>query len=210
MITNQEIVDTYLAYKHMRLSGTTRDDVRMMMPFYLMDASYQVYCKDIKNYECKRMLKNVKNRWKESYRKFNAEFFRAFNPDQTEFITDQMDEFEDYIHNKVVMLKTTVMSVFSAEASFDEKKILASVLTCNVLSQMAQHVWSDMYRDKWHCPKDNPLIEAVTKNSYEFANHFPVSRGVDLTSSDKVSAMICGLCKEVMKFLNMKFRGKAI
>lgn len=209
MITNQEIVDTYLAYKHMKLSGTARDDVRMMIPFYLMDASYQVYCKDIKGYECKRMLKNVRNRWKESYRKFNAEFFRAFNPDQTEFITDQMDEFEDYIHNKVVMLKTTVMGVFSPEASFDEKKILASVLTCNALSQMAQHIWRDMYRDQWHRPKDNPLIEAVTKNSYEFANHFPVSRGVDLTASDKVSSMISSLCKEVIKFLNMKFHEAA-
>ena len=189
----------------MKLSGTARDDVRMMMPFYLMDASYQVYCKDVKDYPCKQMLKNVKSRWRESYRKFNADFFKAFNQDQIEFITDQMDEFEDYIHNKMVMLKTTVMGVFSPEASFDEKKILASVLTSNVLSQMAQHVWRDMYRDKWHRPKDNPMIEAVTKNSYEFANHFPVSRGVDLTASDKVSSMISSLCKEVMKFLNMKF-----
>ena len=179
MITNQEIVDTYLAYKHMKLSG--------------------------KDYPCKQMLKNVKSRWRESYRKFNADFFKAFNQDQIEFITDQMDEFEDYIHNKMVMLKTTVMGVFSPEASFDEKKILASVLTSNVLSQMAQHVWCDMYRDKWHRPKDNPMVEAVTKNSYEFANHFPVSRGVDLTASDKVSSMISSLCKEVMKFLNMKF-----
>ena len=66
MITNQEIVDTYLAYKHMRLSGAARDDVRMMMPFYLMDASYQVYCKDVKDYECKHKAKEAKRRWKEA------------------------------------------------------------------------------------------------------------------------------------------------
>lgn len=205
MITNQEIVDTYLAYKHMRLSGTARDDVRMMMPLYLMDASYQVYCTDIKNFTCKHKVKEVKTRWKESYRKFFSDFLMPFDVDQTEFITDQMDEFENYIHNKMVMLKSTVMGVFSPEASFEEKMILSSVLTCNALSQMAQHIHADMFRDKWHRPKDNPLIEAVTKNSYEFANHFPVSKGVDLTSSDKVSSMISSLCKDVMKYLKKKF-----
>lgn len=193
----------------MKLSGTARDDVRMMMPLYLMDASYQVYCKDIKNFECQHKTKEAKTRWKESYREFFSDFLLPFDVDQTEFITDQMDDFEDYIHNKMVMLKTTVMGVFSPEASFEEKKILASVLTSNALSQMAQHVHRDMYRDKWHRPKDNPLIEAVTKNSYEFANHFPVSRGVDLTASDKVSSMISSLCKEVMKYLSMKFNETA-
>ena len=193
----------------MKLSGKSREDVRMMMPFYLMDASYQVYCKDIKNFECKHKAKEAKTRWKESYRRFFSDFLMPFNADQTEFITDQMDEFEDYIHNKMVMLKTTVMEVFSPEASFEEKKILAAVLTSNSLSQMAQHVYRDMYLDKWHRPKDNPLIEAITKNSYEFANHFPVSRGVDLTASDKVSSMIGSLCKEVMKYLNKKFNETA-
>lgn len=209
MITNQQIVDTYLAYKHMRLSGTARDDVRMMTPFYLMDASYQVYCKDIKNFECKHKVKEVKTRWNESYRKFFSDFLQPFDVDQTEFITDQMDDFEDYIHNKMVMLKTTVMGVFSPETSFEEKKILASVLTCNALSQMAQYIHRDMYRDKWHRPKDSSLIEAVTKNSYEFANHFPVSKGVDLTASDKVTSMISSLCKEVIKYLSAKFHETA-
>lgn len=205
MITNREIVDTWLAYKHMRLSGTARDDVRMMMPFYLMDASYQVYCKDIKDYKCKHKTKEALTRWKNSYRKFHSDFFMAFNQDQIEFITDQMDEFEDYIHNKMVMLKTTVMGVFSPDATFEEKKILASVLTSNALSQMAQHIHSDMYRNKWHQKTDNPLIASVCKNSYEFAKYFPVSDTVDLTASEKVQAMISSLCKDVMKFLKMKF-----
>lgn len=205
MITNQQIVDTYLAYKGMKLSGKIRDDVRMMMPFYLMDASYQVYCKDIKDYECKQKAKEAKTRWKESYRKFFVDFMLPFDVDQKEFITDQMDEFEDYIHTKVVILKTTVMSVFKPEATFEEKKILASVLTCNTLSQMAQYIFSDMYRNGWHQKKKNPLIESVTKNSYEFARHFPVSDNVDITASDKVNSMISTLCMEIIKFLKMKF-----
>lgn len=209
MITNQEIVDTYLAYRHLKLTDPKlRDDVHLLMPFYLMDASYQVYCKDIKDYPCKHKIKEAKSRWKESYRQFNAAFFLAFNDDQIEFITDQMDEFEEFIHNKVVMLKSTVMDTFSASASFEEKKILAAVLTSNALSLMAQHVYSDMYRDSHLKKQKNHLIEAVTKYSYEFARHFPVSQGVDLTSSERVSLMIDSLCKEVIKFLKSKFYGR--
>ena len=205
MITNQQIVDTYLAYKHMKLSSNMRDDVRMMMPFYLMDASYQVYCKDIKDFPCRQKVKEAKTRWRESYRKFFSDFLLPFDVDQTDFITDQMDEFEDYIHNKVVMLKATVMGVFRPEATFEEKKILASVLTCNSLSQMAQYIYGNMYRNAWNQRKANPQIEAVTKNSYEFARHFPVSHNVDITASDKVNAMINSLCMEVIKFLKEKF-----
>lgn len=208
MVTYQEIVNTYLAYRNMRLSpGSKRDDVRMLMPFYIMDVSYQVYCRDIKDFECRHKVKIAKARWRNSYRSFNADFFRAFNSDQQDFIVDQMDEFENYIHNHVVMLKNTVMGVFAPEATFDEKKVLASVLTSNALAQMAQFVYSDMYRDCWHRKKNDPNIEAVIKQSYEFANNFPVSKGVDLTASDKVSAMIRNLCGEVMKFLNTKVYG---
>lgn len=205
MITNQEIVDTYLAYKGMKQSDPEhRDDVRFLMPFYLMDASYQMYCKDIKDVECKHELKLIKNRWKESYRKFNAEFFKAFNEEQTDFIVDQMDEFEEYINNRIVILKVTVMGVFEAEATFEERNILSATLTSNALSQIAQHIYRDMYRDKWMRPKDNPLIEAVSKNSYEYARHFPVTKYVNLTASEKVSAQIDTLCKEVIRFLKIK------
>lgn len=210
MITNKEIVDTYLAYRNMILSDDGhRDDVRMMTPFYLMDASYQVYCQYVKDFDCKHKVKAAKSRWKEAYRQFNAEFFRAFNPDQQEFITDQMDEFENFINNKVVMLLSTVMGVFSPEASFEEKKILAAVLTSNALAQMAQYVYKDMYRGSRHQKVNNPVIDSVIKSSYDFARNFPVSKGVDLTSSDKVSAMINSLCKETMRFINMKFNEAA-
>lgn len=206
MITNREIVDTYLAYKGLRLTDNkTRDDVRFLIPFYLMDISYQIYCKEIKDYECKHKIKEIKKRWKESYRQFYADFFMAFNPDQTDFIVDQMDEFENYIHNKVVMLKSTVMRVFSPDATFEEKKTLSSVLASNVMSQYAQHIYADMYRNKWLERKDNPRIEAVIKNSYEFARLFPAAKAIDITSSGEISEMVTLIGKEVRKFLDMKF-----
>lgn len=206
MITNTEIVDAYLRYKGMKLTDQEhRDDTRMLMPFFLMDASYQVYCRDIKDLEARHKLKAAKSKWKESYRTFNADFFMAFNPDQQDFIIDQMDEFETFIHNKAVMLKSTVMSVFSASASFEEKKILSAVMTCNVLAQVAQRIYGDMFRTAHFQKKSCPKIEGVIKGSYEYANNFPVAKNVDLTSSEKVMQAIDTLCKSVIVFIKTKF-----
>ena len=205
MITNREIVDIHLAYKHMKLSGNTRADAQMMMPFYLMDVSYQVFCKDIKDYKCKHQAKRVREIWRESYRKFYADFYMPFDADQTDFIVDQMDEFEGYINNKVVMLKSTVMGVFPSETPFEEKKILASILASNALAQMAQHIYGETYRNSRFQRLGNHLIAAVDKYSYEFAKYFPASQNVNITNSDKVIAAIDSLCKDVVKFLNMKF-----
>ena len=206
MVTYREIVDTYFSYKKLVHSNpSARHNVRLMVPFLLMDVSYQEYCKEVKDYDCKHKYQAAKSRWRESYRKFNADFFMPFNQDQVDFIVDQMDEFEDYIHNKVVMLKSTVMSVFSPEASFEEKKILSSVLTSNVLAQIAQSLWGDMYRrNKWLQKQTNHHIEGVIKNSYDFAKNFPVARNVDLTSSDKVSQMASALSRDIIKYLEDK------
>ncbi len=206
MITNQEIVDTYLAYRNMKLSAANgRDDSRMLVPFYLMDASYQIYCKDIKDLNCAHKLQAARNRWKENYRRFNAAFFMPFNDDQREFIVDQMDEFYDYIHYKIVLLKTTIMNVFSPDASTDEKVILSSVLASNALAQMAQNYYEDMYRDEYFRKTRNHTIECVVRSSYDFAKHFPVSKTVDLTSSDAVSQQITLLVREVISYLKLKF-----
>lgn len=209
MITNREIANTYLAYKGLVLTkNKKRDDVRFLIPFYLMDVSYQIYCKEIKDYDCKHKVKQIKSRWKESYRKFYADFFRAFNQEQIDFIIDQMDEFENYIHNKVVMLKSAVMEVLPSDAPFEERKILSSVFTSNVLSQYAQHGYAAMYRNSMLQKKDNPLIEAVTKNSYEFAHNFPAAKSIDITSTQKISEMVTLIGKDVCKYLDMKFNAE--
>lgn len=187
------------------MNGNGRDDARMLAPFFLMDASYQIYCKDIKDMPCQHKVKAAKTKWKESYRKFYADFFRPLNEEQIDHVVDQMDELEKYIHNEVVMLKSSVMGVFPPEATLEEKKTLASVLACNVLAQIAQHIYEDMYRDKWNRMKPNDDIARVTRGSYQFAYYFPVSKsGIDITSSGEVSKAINVLCKEVIKFLKLK------
>ena len=171
------------------------------MPFYIMDACYQIYCKDIKDLPCKQMMKQAKKRWSACYHKYTADFFLAFNEDQTEFITDQMDEFGDYIHNSVVMLKSKAMSQIPDSVSFEDRKVLASLLLCNVLAQAAQHLHGFMYRNADMTREINYDIEGVKKASYDIVHLHPASKGVNLTASDEVMTLINVLCKKIMKFL---------
>lgn len=205
MITNREIADTYLAYKNKKRTATgKRDDTLPLMPFYIMDTCYQIYCKDIKDLPCKHEMKRAKKRWSECYHRFTTDFFMAFNQDQTDYIVDQMDEFNDYIHTTVVMLKSAVMNSFTTETPFEDKKNLAALLACNALAQAAQHLYKDMYRKADMKGETNIHIEGVQKASYDIARFYPVEYGVDITESDKVMEMIDVLCKKIVKFLTVK------
>jgi hypothetical protein len=201
-MTNRDIVNVYLAYKGKRKTKGKEVNILFLMPFFIMDACYQVFCKEIKDYPCRHQMKLAKKRFRECYHAYTMDFFRAFNDEQVEFITDQMDEFNDYIHNSMVLLKSKVFSVIPDEYSFEEKKILAALLLCNVLAQAAQHLHGNMYRHSDMTKEVDVNIEGVKKASYDMARHHPSSKGVNLTVSDEVIKLVDALCKKIMKFLN--------
>lgn len=200
-MTNKDIVNIYLAYKHKRKTKGKEVSTLFLMPFFIMDACYQVYCKEIKNYPCKFQMKQAKKRFSESYHKYTTDFFQPFNEDQIEFITDQMDEFNDYIHNSMVILKSKVFGIIPDDYSFEDKKILSSLLLCNVLAQAAQHLHGNMYRHSDMTKEVDVNIEGVKKASYDMARFHPVSKGVNLTTTNEVTKLISALCKKIMKFL---------
>lgn len=206
-MTNADIVDVWLKHRSMKLSSGKRDDNLPLMPFFIMDVVYQIYCKDIKDYPCRFRLAKAKNKWRNDYAEFNREFFRPFNADQTEYIGEQMDEFGDYIRNHVVMLKSCAMELMGDSQDFNDKKVLASVAVCNVLAQAAQHLHCDMYKRR-DCTGQlvgevNVYIEGVKKATYDFAYSFV--RGtrniVTLTDSSRFMGMIDSLCRKIVQFL---------
>jgi hypothetical protein len=114
---------------------------------------------------------------------------------------DEMDEFNDYIHKSVVMLKSKVVSQIPDSVSFEDKKTLAALLLCNVLAQAAQHLHGEMFRNFDMTKETNYDIEGVKKASYDISHFHPASKGVDLTASDETMKLVNALCKKIMKFL---------
>ena len=204
-MNNNEIVETYLKYRgKVRTNVGKRDNTLPLMPFFLMDIVYQIFCKDIKPMDCKHQMQRYRTVWANNYQKFNSDFFRPFNEEQKDYIVDLMDEFENYIHNTVVMMKSSVVNAFVDDAEFEDKKNLASLLTCNVLCQAAQHLYGDMYRNKYMQKESNTNIAAIQQASYKIACHYPAGKSTDLTSKEPVLKMIDVLCKKIVQFLNEK------
>ena len=203
MINNEQIVETYLAYKgKKRTKAGVKNNVLPLMPFFLMDTVYQIYCRDIKNLDYRFEMKRARNRWADSYHKFTMDFFRAFNQDQTDYIVDEMDRFNDYIQNNVVMLKSAAMEHLSGHTDFANRKALGSLLVCNSLAQAAQHLYGEMYRKADYTREVNGHIEEIKKATFDIANRYPVARKVEISKSDKVMNMVTLLCREIVKFLN--------
>lgn len=188
----------------MKLSEGIRDNTYPLLAFFIMDVAYQVYCKDIKDLKFRFELRKAQKQMAEGFHKFNADFFMAFNADEQDYIIDQMDEFDKYIHTSVVILKTTIMDAFANDVPFEEKKTIAAAMACNVLAQAAQHVHMDMYRNERMKGLVNPFIEGVKKGSRDVSHYYPLTKNIDLTASDKVMANISSLCKKIVGFLKTK------
>jgi hypothetical protein len=205
MITQKQIVDTYLAYKkRRRTKGEREDNTLPLMPFFIMDCCYQVYCKDIKDLPCKHLMKQAKKKWADNYHKFTTDFFLAFNADQTEYIIDLMDEFNDHINNSVVMLKSAVVNYIPDVIAFEEKKTLGSLMVCNVLAQAAQHLYGEMYRDPFMRKEEDQYIERIKSASHHLSGMFPEARNLELTASTNIMQMVKVLCDNIVKFLRDK------
>lgn len=211
MINNETIVDTWLAHKGRKRTKTgRRDDTLFLMPFFIMDACYQIYCKDIKDIPCRHQMKLAKKRWADCYHKYTMDFFQAFSSDQVDYIVDQMDDFNEYIHNSLVILKSKVVGQIPEQVPFEDKRVLASLLLCNVLAQAAQHLYGNMYRKSDMTKEVSGNIEGVRKASCDMAHYHPLSKGIDLTASGEVMKLIDSLCKRIMKFLNETNRNRDV
>ena len=200
-MTNKDIVNVYLAYKHKKKTEGKEVNILFLMPFYIMDACYQVFCKEVKDYPCRHQMKQARERFREYYHKYTTDFFRPFNADQMEFITDQMDEFNDYINNSMVILKSKVFGIIPDTYSFEDRKFLSALLLCNVLAQAAQHLYGNMYRKEDMTKEVDMNIEGIKKATHDMARHHPASRGADFSAPDEVMQLINALCKKIMKFL---------
>ena len=78
-----------------------------VMPYIMMDSVYQIYKEEIQPLPLKNQLKQYRNKWEKNYKYFNHEFFSVFTQDEAVDITDMMDEFEEFIANDLMVVRST-------------------------------------------------------------------------------------------------------
>ena len=169
-MTSKEIIHRILDRMNLEITKGTDEMLDPILPWFIMDIQYQIYCRSIKPLNCVHDLQFLRTRWNENYKFFNKSMFCMFNDDEKSEIVDMMDEFETYISNDVEIAKIQFMNVMKGY-DLDIQDIIASGMMCNVLAQNANIIYNKVYalgRNGKHI--DNPNIAAVATYSFKFVN----------------------------------------
>lgn len=227
-MTNQEMVDIFLESRGMMKMSGPEGDVAPVMPFIIMDAQYCIYRRGISRLKVRHELQRLKKRWAECYTRFNRSFFKAFNQDQQDEIIDKMDDFEEYIDDDIKNIRSEISKCFDS-VPHDTREVIADCLTCNILAQSAQIIWSKVYRlydrkmarecfassineeknnlmkaGEGVCLKEgfNNDIEGVRKYSRKFLDLFyKEGNNVDINNSKPLTTAVDTLCRNIVRWL---------
>lgn len=200
MITGTELTDAYLRHRgYTRIGG---DGVSCILPFFILDAMYQIYRKAIAPLTLEHEPKLLRKRWIEAYNLFNRDFFAAFTLEQQDAIIDRMDDFESYIHNDVEILRVQVMNIMNRD-DLETQSTISSCMACNILAQAANAVWKNTYVQRNGKPSPNRYIDTMEKMSYKLMNAIHGnSYHVDPNQNKAVCSAISVLCRKMVRWLN--------
>ena len=166
---------------------------------------------------CVRMYV-IRFRWaiRVLYTLFNRPFFAAIGCDNSDQVTDLMDDFEAYIGNSVMVLRSELMLLLG-DVPFDQRKPIVSALLCHVLAQAAQIAWGNVYRvaslvrregpEKKvlvHRPEKNKHLEAINRDAYALANrwHTAINQAlVDPNKTKGIPPAVNALCRKIYRWL---------
>lgn len=202
-MTSSDLVDIYLY--HLGMHRVKGDGYDAILPFFMLDAMYQIMTKEIVPIKSRHEQKLAMKRWMASYTTFNRDFFSAFDQDQQDEIIDMMDDFEAYINNDVIVAEVAVMNELAKyEIPFEEQKAVAACMVCHVLAQTSQITWGAIYKNKRGQDKENPYIKAILKYSWQWMNLYfgKISDAyINPNDSEPICTAMNILCKKMVNFL---------
>lgn len=210
-MNNREITDRYLKYKGMTRTKPESLGFQPILPFYVMDVVYEIYCKYVMPIPAARELKKAKNEWRDAYNLLDRDFHRAFTQDEWADISDQMDAFREYIGNQLTIAIINVMDCFK-QFTTEQAQAIASLAIADVLSTTAQVLWGNIYRNfirtrfgrEKDVPAVNQYIAAVTRAIRNYVDLYYLSIGgewVQVEPSKKIVDARDSLVKKVVRYL---------
>ena len=167
-MTNKEINDALLKHRGYRQYHGNKDNLSPLMFFFLMDASFQVFDKDVSKQVCKGKEKAYMRRMKEAYHLFFKDFFAAFDIEQTDYLMDKVDAFEEYIQHHLDIAEIAIQECDNSLPIETQREISRTWL-CNLLAADAQDFHGECWKTGRRQPLCNRYIDQVLKASKEYA-----------------------------------------
>lgn len=201
-ITIKSLVDKYLKAKGLKRVKGADNDASPLLPLIMMDSAFQLFDKYVKKVECRHEMKKWKNEWLAHYHRFNRDFFRCYDGDETDFIIDMMDTFEEYIANDMTITFVQFTNLFKNE-SFDRQKVLSACMLSNILCQCAEIIWERVYYASLE--KKNQDIIACEKYMHKWSDmYYGYDKpNVNPNNSKPICDAVSILCAKQVKFLNI-------
>lgn len=205
MSNTKDIVTTYLKSRELKPHGN--HDVAPIMPFIIMDSAYQLYLKYVLPYPSQREMKKSKNEWGKSYKSFNSEFFSTLDNDQRDLMMDILDEFEEETKDKRDIVFFQLLRLLPTNIDVDKRKILASCMTMEVITQSAIIVWEQIYEGAYRIDRHNRFLEGCAKQIGIFKNLlYGNSHGhIDPNKDEQVTKAVDVLCSKQINFIFKTF-----
>lgn len=212
-MTKKELINAYLSSVGKRwVQGNSSEP---LLPFLLGDAIYMIYNQDIAPLKLRQEEKRLRTDWATNYTRFNRPFFAAIGVDNQEQVTDLMDDFEGYIGNEIMMLRSELMLLLQ-EVPFERRGPIVSALLCHVLAQAAQLAYGNVYRvgrvvgkdaagaKVVHRPEKNRYLDAINRDAFQLANrwHNRINQAlIDPNKTKGIPPAINALCRKIYRWL---------
>lgn len=120
-----EITDKFLARLDLkRGNNDVKNDCSVLMPLLMMDNAYTLYGEYIAKSGVKFELNKLRKDWEHKYHLFNHQYFYAWNADESDYVLDLMNEYEEYIKHNLDLTFYEVMNSFM-ELDIKRRRVIA-------------------------------------------------------------------------------------
>lgn len=206
MITIKQLVDTYLTSKGLKRIKGEDNDASPLLPLIMMDSAYSLFSRYVGGLECHHEMKKLKGLWIESYNRFNRDYFRCYDEEETSAIVDMMDAFEEYIAKDMKIAFLQFTNLFKHE-DIEKQKIISACLLANVLCQSAEIVWERVYASTEE--RCNRHIVTCERILHKWSDKFygKDNKDVNPNESKSIRDAIDVLCRNQINFLRTYIDG---
>lgn len=178
------------------------DDPAPILAFLIMDCAYQEFCGAIKKLPLNGRNKQLRGRWLDSYRDFNRRLFSTLNDEERDYAVDLMDAYQMAVPNEIMMMRVAIMDLV-ASCEFADQKTIASLLLCNIFSQVAQIVWGCVFVNERARAAICPELLQMRNISHTLANSLVVINDrINPNASPKLNNAVSAYMDKTSNWLN--------
>ena len=200
-----DLVKSFLKYKgfvELR-SGTNAP----LIPNILADYLYICWYDNLQG-KLKQEAKQQCNIMMNSYYRFNSEFFKGFNEDQTGRCVDAMNDFCEYVKNEVSLFRLAIRNRLKG-LDREKLEIICSLALCKFISSLARDIWGTLYRKRYGGRGSEPNLDSMyiaARNMFRAYTRDNLPKkfyGIDLANDKDINSAMIRFESKVMEFIGI-------